>query len=75
MNYLLDTHAFIWWDSEPEKLFADVLEICHNSANKLFLSIASIWEMQIKHQLGKLSFNATLNKLVDEQINSNNMRS
>jgi PIN domain nuclease of toxin-antitoxin system len=33
MNLLLDTHAFIWWDSEPAKLSAQVLALCHDSRN------------------------------------------
>jgi PIN domain nuclease of toxin-antitoxin system len=54
MNLLLDTHAFIWWDSEPAKLSAQVLELCQDSRNTLLLSVAGVWEMQIKLQLGKL---------------------
>jgi len=47
MNLLFDTHAFIWWDSEPAKLSARVLTLCHDTTNVLFLSVASVWEMQI----------------------------
>ncbi len=73
MNYLLDTHAFIWWDSEPEKLSTPVLEVCQNPSNQLFLSLASIWEMQIKSQLGKLSFNTALDELINEQVDNNSL--
>lgn len=38
MNLLFDTHAFIWWDSEPAKLSARVLTLCHDTTNVLFLS-------------------------------------
>ena len=48
MNLLLDTHAFIWWDSEPAKLSAQVLALCQDSKNTLLLSVTSVWEMQIK---------------------------
>lgn len=54
MNLLLDTHAFIWWYSEPEKLPDRVLAACQDVTNLLALSVASVWEMQIKAQLGKL---------------------
>jgi PIN domain nuclease of toxin-antitoxin system len=57
MNLLFDTHAFIWWDSKPAKLSARVLTLCHDTTNVLFLSVASVWEMQIKQQLGKLKLN------------------
>jgi hypothetical protein len=56
MKLLLDTHTFIWWDSEPEKLSQRALELCRNPTNILLLSIASVWEMQIKLQLGKRLF-------------------
>ncbi|MFQ5753871.1 MAG: type II toxin-antitoxin system VapC family toxin, partial [bacterium] len=56
MKLLLDTHSFIWWASEPEKLPQKVLAKCRNPANRLLLSVASVWEMQIKLQLGKLKF-------------------
>lgn len=38
MKLLLDTHAFIWWDSDPIKLGADVLEMCQDPGNLLMLS-------------------------------------
>ena len=42
MKILLDTHAFIWWDSEPEKLSAQVLQICQEANNHLLLSVVSV---------------------------------
>jgi PIN domain nuclease of toxin-antitoxin system len=59
MNLLLDTHAFIWWDSEPAQLSTQVLALCQDSKNTLLLSVASVWEMQIKLQLGRTSFSET----------------
>ena len=73
MNFLLDTHTFIWWDSKPEKLSTGVLEYCQDSNNQLFLSITSIWEMQIKYQLGKLIFNTDLERLIKEQVQNNGL--
>ena len=54
MKLLLDTHTFIWWDSAPHRLTPRVLDICQDPENVLLLSVASVWEMQIKLQLGKL---------------------
>ncbi len=67
MNLLLDTHAFIWWDSEPGKLSAQVLALCQDSRNTLLLSVASVWEMQIKLQLGKLKLTLPLAEIVESQ--------
>ncbi len=71
MKLLLDTHAFIWWDSAPFKLTPHVLEICQDPENLLLFSVASIWEMQIKLQLGKLKLGLPLSALViaQQQIN------
>ena len=71
MNYLLDTHTFIWWDSQPDKLSSQVLEYCQDSHHQLFLSMASIWEMQIKYQLGKLQLSTGLKQLVQDQVKNN----
>ena len=67
MKLLLDTHAFIWYDNDPEKLSRRVQELCKDPENILLLSVASIWEMQIKSQLGKLQLRMPLPELIREQ--------
>jgi PIN domain nuclease of toxin-antitoxin system len=57
MKLLLDTQIFIWWDSEPERLPPRLLTFCEDPENTLVLSVASVWEIQIKVQLGKLDLN------------------
>jgi len=57
MELLLDTHTFIWWSIEQEKLSLTVSELLSNPNNRILLSTASAWEMQIKMQLGKLQLN------------------
>jgi hypothetical protein len=48
MKVLLATHTFIWWDSDPLRLTPKTLAICQDAGNTLLLSVASVWEMQIK---------------------------
>jgi PIN domain nuclease of toxin-antitoxin system len=67
MRLLLDTHAFIWWDGDPSKLPPHVLALCQDPMNSLVLSVASVWEIQIKTQLGKLSLRLPLYKIIAEQ--------
>lgn len=67
MKVLLDTHTFIWWDSEPNKLSAVALRMCQDPATTLLLSVASVWEIQIKLQLGKLQLNLPLADIVNQQ--------
>lgn len=74
MKLLLDTHAFIWWDSEPAKLSPQVLSLCQDRQNTLFLSAASVWEMQIKLQMGKLKLTLPLAELIESQQQTNNLQ-
>ncbi|MCS6804855.1 MAG: type II toxin-antitoxin system VapC family toxin [Acidobacteriota bacterium] len=73
MKLLLDTHTFIWWDSEPAKLSPRVLALCQDRQNVLLLSVVSIWEMQIKSELGKLRLALSLKEIVESQQQTNNI--
>ncbi|YAF97901.1 MAG: type II toxin-antitoxin system VapC family toxin [Nodularia sp. CChRGM 3473] len=52
--FLLDTHAFIWL-TENDSSLPDDLRIIIDTADMVYLSIASLWEIAIKLKLGKLS--------------------
>jgi PIN domain nuclease of toxin-antitoxin system len=53
-NLLLDTHAFIWYSEDDSKLPASIkIEI--ETADRVCISIASLWEIAIKLSIGKLS--------------------
>jgi PIN domain nuclease of toxin-antitoxin system len=56
MDLLLDTCTFIWWDSGGGSLSAVAAAALQDPANRLHLSHASLWEMQLKHPKGKLVF-------------------
>ncbi len=71
MKFLLDTHAFIWWDSDPLRLTHQVLNMCQDPENLLLLSVASVWEMQIKLQFGRLKLTLPLAELVAGQQQTN----
>lgn len=73
MRLLLDTHVFIWWDSEHGRLSPKVLDLCQDPANVLILSTVSAWEMQIKLQLGKLKLHVPLAELIESQQQINNL--
>ena len=73
MRLLLDTHIFIWWADQPEKLSPAALSALEDEANELLLSVASVWEMQIKIQLGKLKLSLPLKELVKNQQETNDL--
>jgi PIN domain nuclease of toxin-antitoxin system len=70
----LDTHAFIWWASNSAKLPPGVRSHCADPANTLLLSVVSVWEMQIKSQLGKLTMSRPLPDLVEHHRRVNQMQ-
>lgn len=59
-DYLLDTQVFIWANQDHKKLTPNFIKILSNPTHHFCLSMASIWEMQIKTQLGKLTVEPTL---------------
>jgi PIN domain nuclease of toxin-antitoxin system len=65
MAYLLDTHAFLWFVSGDNQLPASVRDKIKDINKPCFLSIASLWEITIKKQLGKLTLNISLDELFE----------
>ncbi len=74
MNLLFDTHNFIWWNGDIGRLSLSARALCEDPANTLFLSRVSIWEMQIKFQIGKLTFNQPLPEIIRAQQENNGLK-
>src|SRR5438067_10689879 len=74
MRLLLDTHTFIWWSGSSSSLSSCALSLCKDPANTLLLSVVSVWEMQIKHQAGKLQLTVPLDQLIAGHQQSNNLQ-
>jgi PIN domain nuclease of toxin-antitoxin system len=73
MRLLLDSHVFVWWDISPKKIPQHVSAALVNPSNTILLSVASIWEMQIKIQAGKLHLTRPLRDVVLAQQQTNGM--
>lgn len=73
MKLLFDTHTFIWWDSTPAKLPDNILALCDDPTNTLWLSVASAWEMQIKLHLGKLKLRISLAEIIIHHRQTNHV--
>jgi len=73
-KFLFDTHAFLWLRNEPQKVSKLALQIYQNPDNTAYLSMASLWEMQIKKQLGKLQFELSLSEMIEEQCLLNDLK-
>jgi PIN domain nuclease of toxin-antitoxin system len=74
MKLLLDTNVFIWLNDAPHRVRESVLTTIANPDNELFLSLTSIWEMQIKIQLGKLELSDALPDILRTQQVDNNLQ-
>jgi PIN domain nuclease of toxin-antitoxin system len=55
MNYLIDTHCFLWSLFSPEKCSTRVAAVLRDGDNSIHISAVSFWEISIKHALGKLT--------------------
>ena len=74
MNLLIDTHEFIWWADSPQKLSARTIAALTDNTNDLHLSLASLWEMQIKVQIKKLIFKRGLKATLEMHKTVNNLQ-
>jgi PIN domain nuclease of toxin-antitoxin system len=60
MNYLLDTHTFIWTIAEKEKLSAKAKQIIDDPNNSIFISAVTFWEIALKFSINKLGVQGIL---------------
>ena len=63
MKLIFDTHAFLWWATDPDQLSPAVRSACADHTTTLLVSVVSAWELQIKTQLGKIRFTSSLEHL------------
>lgn len=51
MKILVDTHIVLWSLTGDDRLPSEAIKFMENPANELYCSVASIWEVAIKHML------------------------
>ena len=54
MNLLLDTHIWLWSKSDPRRIGKRAAEALSSSANELWLSPVSVWEVLTLTQKGRI---------------------
>ena len=54
-TFLLDTHVWIWMLEDSRRLRGRQRASVEDADNRLLLSVASLWEMSIKTQSGRLT--------------------
>ncbi|MBE9055753.1 MAG: type II toxin-antitoxin system VapC family toxin [Sphaerospermopsis kisseleviana] len=74
MRVLIDTHVFIWWTSDFPRISPAVYQLLCNPKTQVFLSVVSIWEMQIKLSLGKIQFKSALPQVIEDEMKQNKIQ-
>jgi len=71
MKALLDTHVFLWWITDDQRLSSRVREIIADGTNEILFSAASGWEIAIKTRLGRLQLPDDPKIFIPEQLELN----
>jgi PIN domain nuclease of toxin-antitoxin system len=73
VRVLIDTHIFIWYIQNSDRLPNSVAALINDGRNDILFSVASIWEMAIKQSTGKLNLGLPYSSFIEEQMRLNNM--
>jgi PIN domain nuclease of toxin-antitoxin system len=73
MRVLIDTHIFIWYVQNSQRLNSSVVNLINDGKNDILFSTASVWEMAIKQSTGKLNLGVPYASFIEEQMRLNNM--
>lgn len=71
MRVLLDTHSLLWFLAGDDRLSTLARETIEDGQNDVLASIASLWEIAIKHSLGKLELMRPFPELFPAELHSN----
>jgi PIN domain nuclease of toxin-antitoxin system len=61
---VLDTHVWLWWLHEPDKLSLDAGKLIQQEqeSGSIIISAISVWEVAVKVQSGKLAIPMDINR-------------
>lgn len=65
---LLDTHAYLWFVFDDPRLSPKAAETIQSQRVTKLLSMASLWEIVIKTQIGKLTLGLPLPEFFDRYV-------
>lgn len=58
MKLLLDSHTYLWWLADDPSLSRSARGALADPSNVVFVSAATVWEIEIKRALGRLDAGA-----------------
>jgi len=56
LSFLVDTHVFLWFESESPRLSGRARALIRRTDEGVYVSAASFWEIAIKRRGGKLAY-------------------
>lgn len=71
MRILLDTHVLLWFHMNDWRLSAKAKSLIGSGDHECWYSMASFWEIAIKHSLGKLELTGGLDASLDAMERAN----
>ncbi len=71
MNVLLDTHAFLWWVADDDRLSRRARRTIADPRNEVLVSSVSAWEIVVKAGLGRLSLPEPPERFVPKHMEAN----
>ena len=71
MRLLIDTHIFIWYILNDSRLATSVKTSIAAEDTEVLLSVASLWELAIKHSHGKLKLKIPFKDLATVELKNN----
>ena len=61
----------MWWDSDTSRIPPETLSQMQQADTQLLVSLVSLWEIQIKTQIGKLTLQTPLAEIIAHQQTEN----
>lgn len=74
MRFLIDTHSFLWYITDDSRLTQQAADTISHPDAEIFLSIGSLWEIAIKHGLGKLDLPQPFDIFIRDQLRINSLQ-
>ena len=68
MRFLLDTHSFLWFIGGDRRISENAKATIADLDNDIFLSVASLWEIAVKINIGKLKLPRSFGELIPAQL-------
>lgn len=73
MKLLLDSHSFLWFVAGDDRLSVRAREAIEDVLNVRQLSLASVWELAIKHSLGRLQLTPGFSEFITTEARRNSI--